>query len=81
MEYARHGIRIDNLMFGVFDTEKSRAMHEAMPQVMDKNAAKHHVGRFGDPVKGAGEAAAFRLSDRSGFITRSTKFVDGGRCR
>ena len=80
MEYARQGIRINTLLFGVFETEKSRAMHEAMPQVLDKNAAKHHVGRFGDSVKDAGEAAAFLLSERSGFITGSTMFVDGGMC-
>jgi len=80
IEYARNGIRINTLLFGVFDTEKSRAMHEAMPQVLKKNAAKHHVGRFGDPQTDAGEAAAFLLSERSGFITGSTMFVDGGMC-
>ncbi len=80
LEYARKGIRINTLLFGVFETEKSRAMHEAMPFVLEKNAAKHHVGRFGDPVQDAGEAAAFLLSDRSGFITGSTMFVDGGMC-
>lgn len=80
MEYARHGIRINTLLFGVFETEKSRAMHAAMQQVLEKNAAKHHVGRSGDPVKDAGEAAAFLLSERGGFITGSTMFVDGGMC-
>ena len=79
-EHGRKGIRINTVLFGVFETEKSRAMHEAMPYVLQKNAAKHHVGRFGDPVKDAGEAAAFLLSERSGFITGSTMFVDGGMC-
>jgi len=80
LEYARQGIRINTLLFGVFETEKSRALHEAMPYVLEKNSAKHHIGRFGDPEKDAGEAAAFLLSERSAFITGSTMFVDGGMC-
>ncbi len=76
LEYARQGIRINTLLCGVFDTEKSKAM----PQVLEKNAAKHHIGRFGDPEKDAGEAIAFLLSERSDFITGSTMFVDGGMC-
>ncbi len=80
MEYARQGIRINTLLYGVFETEKAKQMHAAMPQVLEKNAAKHHVGRFGDPQQDAGEAAAFLLSNRSGFMTGSTMFVDGGMC-
>ena len=52
-----------------------------MPQVLEKNAAKHHVGRFDEPEKHAGAAAAYLLSERSGFITGTTMFVDGGMCR
>jgi NAD(P)-dependent dehydrogenase (short-subunit alcohol dehydrogenase family) len=80
LEYARAGIRVNTLLFGVFNTEKSQALHEAMPQVRDKNAAKHHIGRFGDPEHDAGEAAAFLISSRSSFITGTTIFVDGGMC-
>lgn len=80
IEYARQGIRINTLLYGVFETEKAKQMHAAMPHVLEKNAAKHHVGRFGDPQHDAGEAAAFLLSDRSSFMTGSTMFVDGGMC-
>jgi NAD(P)-dependent dehydrogenase (short-subunit alcohol dehydrogenase family) len=79
-EYASHGIRINTLLFGVFETEKAKALHDAMPQVRAKNAAKHHLGRFGDPEHDAGEAATFLISERSTFITGTTLFVDGGMC-
>jgi NAD(P)-dependent dehydrogenase (short-subunit alcohol dehydrogenase family) len=80
LEYSCHGIRINTLLFGVFETDKTRALHEAMPHVRDKNAAKHHVGRLGDPQQDAGAAAEYLLSERSGFVTGSTMFIDGGMC-
>ncbi|MFW2405964.1 MAG: SDR family NAD(P)-dependent oxidoreductase [Gammaproteobacteria bacterium] len=80
LEYSGQGIRINTLLFGVFETEKAKQLHEAMPQVREKNAAKHHVGRFGDPEHDAGEAAAYLISERSSFVTGTTLFVDGGMC-
>ena len=80
LEYARQGIRINTLLFGVFETEKAKMLHEAMPAVHEKNAAKHHVGRFGNPEHDAGEAAAYLLSDRSSFVTGTTMYVDAGMC-
>jgi len=80
LEYSRQGIRINTLLFGVFETEKALQFHEAMPALRDKNAAKHHVGRFGDPEHDAGEAAAYLISDRGSFITGTTLHVDGGMC-
>lgn len=80
MEYARQGIRINCLLFGVFETEKAKAMHEAMPFILEKNAAKHHVGRFGNCERDAGAAAEFLLSEQSAFVTGSTMFIDGGMC-
>lgn len=80
LEYARQGIRINTLLFGVFETEKAKALHEAMPVIAEKNAAKHHVGRFGNPEHDAGEAASYLLSNRSSFVTGTTMFVDGGMC-
>ena len=80
LEYSRQGIRINTLLFGVFETEKAQQMHAAMPGFREKNAAKHHVGRFGDPEHDAGEAAAYLISDRSSFVTGTTLRIDGGMC-
>lgn len=80
MEYSRQGIRVNTLLFGVFATEKARQMHASMPAIEAKNAAKHHVGRFGDCEHDAGEAAAYLISERSAFVTGTTLFIDGGMC-
>lgn len=80
VEYGRQGIRINTLLFGVFATEKAIQMHAAMPAMEEKNAAKHHVGRFGDPEHDAGEAATYLISERSGFVTGATMRIDGGMC-
>ena len=78
LEYSRQGIRVNTLLFGVFETEKAKEMHEAMPFIEEKNAAKHHVGRFGEPEHDAGEAAVYLISDRSSFVTGTTLHIDGG---
>ena len=80
LEYSRQGIRINTLLFGVFETEKAKQFMDAMPAMKDKNAAKHHVGRFGDPEHDAGEAAAYLISERSTFVSGTTMFIDGGMC-
>jgi NAD(P)-dependent dehydrogenase (short-subunit alcohol dehydrogenase family)/phenylpropionate dioxygenase-like ring-hydroxylating dioxygenase large terminal subunit len=80
LEYSRQGIRINTLLFGVFETEKAKEFMDAMPEFQAKNAAKHHVGRFGDPEHDAGEAAAYLISERSTFISGTTMYIDGGMC-
>jgi NAD(P)-dependent dehydrogenase (short-subunit alcohol dehydrogenase family)/phenylpropionate dioxygenase-like ring-hydroxylating dioxygenase large terminal subunit len=80
LEYSRQGIRINTLLFGMFETEKAKQMFEAMPAMHEKAAAKHHVGRFGDPEHDGGEAAAYLISERSTFISGTTMHVDGGMC-
>jgi len=80
LEYSRQGIRVNTLLFGVFETEKAIQFHDAMPEFQQKNAAKHHVGRFGDPEHDAGEAAAYLISERGSFVTGTTMILDGGMC-
>ncbi len=78
VEYSGQGIRVNTLLFGVFETEKAQQLHQAMPEMHEKNLGKHHIGRLGDPEHDAGEAAAYLISDRSSFVTGTTLFVDGG---
>jgi len=78
LEYSRRGIRVNTLLFGVFATEKAEQLHAAVPAMREKNAAKHHIGRFGDPEHDAGEAAVYLVSGRSAFVTGTTLTVDGG---
>ncbi|MCC5793263.1 MAG: SDR family oxidoreductase [Chromatiales bacterium] len=80
VEYSPLGIRVNTLLFGVFETEKSARLHAAMPDIHAKNLGKHLVGRLGDPVHDAGETAIFLLSRRSSFMTGSELIVDGGMC-
>jgi len=80
LEYSRQGIRVNTILFGVFETEKAKEMHEAMPFILEKNAAKHHVGRFGDCEHDAGEMATYLISERSTFVTGTTLHLDGGMC-
>jgi NAD(P)-dependent dehydrogenase (short-subunit alcohol dehydrogenase family) len=80
LEYSRQGIRINTLLFGMFETDKAKQMFAAMPVIEEKSAAKHHVGRFGDCEHDAGEAAAYLISERSSFVTGTTMHVDGGMC-
>ena len=80
LEYGRQGIRVNTLLFGVFEPEKAKQIHAAMPAFLEKNAAKHHVGRLGDPEHDAGEAAAYLISDRGSFVTGTTLRIDGGMC-
>lgn len=64
----------------MFETEKAKQLQAAMSAALEKNAAKHHIGRLGDPEHDPGEAAAYLISDRSSFVTGSTLHIDAGMC-
>ena len=78
VEYSPRGIRTNSLVFGVFNTEKSRMLHQHMPKMLEINQSRHKVGRFGDPRQDAGAAAIYLLSEASGFVTGSVLTLDGG---
>jgi gluconate 5-dehydrogenase len=75
-DWARHGLQVNAIAPGYFDTELTRAL------VQDSAftawlAARTPAGRWGDPRELVG-AAVFLASDASSFVNGHTLYVDGG---
>lgn len=87
-QYARDGIRVNQIIPGRIDTDRIRSldrMHaeesgESLEDYQRRSAATIPLGRFGQPSE-FGAAAAFLLSERASFITGATLQVDGGQLR
>lgn len=87
-DLARQGIRINNLVPGLFGTERlkaldlinSREWRMTVEEVQNINFSNIPMGRYGDPDE-FGKAATFLLSDAASYVTGETFFVDGGRTR
>ncbi|MDF1572232.1 MAG: SDR family oxidoreductase [Bacteroidales bacterium] len=87
-DLARQGIRINNLVPGLFGTERlksldlinSREWRMTVEEVQNINYSNIPMGRYGDPDE-FGKAATFLLSDAASYVTGETFFVDGGRTR
>ncbi|HYF59348.1 MAG TPA: glucose 1-dehydrogenase [Burkholderiaceae bacterium] len=76
IDWARHGIRVNGLAPGYFDTELTA------PLVADREFTgwlekRVPLGRWGD-VKDLGGAAIFLASPASDFMTGQMIYVDGG---
>ncbi len=80
-DYARHGVRCNNLVVGTVRPQPGDI--STLPEGFDHGsldraiAATTMAGRVGSYAEAA-EAALFLLSDRSGFITGANIPVDGG---
>ncbi|GAB3026819.1 short-chain dehydrogenase [Nocardioides flavus (ex Wang et al. 2016)] len=76
LEWAEHGVRVNALSPGYFETDMTEALREH-----DKWRAhlleRIPLGRFGVPDELV-SAALFLASDASGFMTGSNVVVDGG---
>jgi len=85
-DVAQHGVTLNNVLPGQFDTDRLRSNHRAF-------AAARNVGpeearetfmrqiparRFGDPRE-FGAACAFLCSAHAGFITGQNLLLDGGQ--
>lgn len=75
-EYAKYGIRCNAVAPGFIETDMTSAKGAA-ETLKDKYMDLIPLGRFGSPEDVA-NAAAFLLSDRSGYITGKVLTVDGG---
>ncbi len=84
-QVARHGVTINNLLPGPFDTDRLRAniAARAKPGESPEAAAEREraaipAGRFGTPEE-FGAACAFLCGAHAGFITGHNLLLDGGK--
>lgn len=84
-EVAPHGVTINNLLPGTFDTDRGRAVIRAtaekegisFEEALGNAERRNPVGRLGDPAE-FGAACAFLCSAPAGFITGQNVLLDGG---
>lgn len=77
-ELVRNNVTINNLLPGVFDTDR-------VGQLMDEQTRKARIesslaGRFGDAEE-FGELCAFLCGAKSGYLTGQNILIDGGAYR
>jgi 3-oxoacyl-[acyl-carrier protein] reductase len=84
-QVVRHGVTINNLLPGPFDTDRLRANikaraspGEAPEAAQARERAGIPAGRFGAPEE-FGAACAFLCGAQAGFITGQNLLMDGGR--
>ena len=82
---VRHNVTINNILPGPFDTDRLRGSTTRMAELnkisaedmAKKRMAEVPAGRFGRPDE-FGAAAAFLVSNHTGFITGQNILLDGG---
>jgi gluconate 5-dehydrogenase len=75
-DWARHGLQVNGLAPGYFETEMNRALVEN-PEFSAWLCNRTPAGRWGR-VEELGGAAVFLASDASSFVNGQVVFVDGG---
>jgi NAD(P)-dependent dehydrogenase (short-subunit alcohol dehydrogenase family) len=75
VEFGEFGIRVNNILPGLFDTELADAF---TPEQKRNVIAATPLRRLGDPLE-IGYAVLFLASDASSFVTGTSLVVDGGR--
>jgi NAD(P)-dependent dehydrogenase (short-subunit alcohol dehydrogenase family) len=75
-QYTRHGIRINCVIPGPFDTPQARGSTQSTESI-ENVYRRHPMGRIGQPYEMA-NMLLFLASDEASFIAGSTYIVDGG---
>ncbi|MEM5429017.1 SDR family oxidoreductase [Cupriavidus oxalaticus] len=84
-EVAQHGVTINNLLPGPFNTDRLRKTMEggakqaglSVEEVAQRRAAQNPTRRFGEPAE-FGAACAFLCSRQAAYITGQNLLIDGG---
>jgi len=84
-ETVRHNVTINNLLPGMFDTDRLNSNFEAaakkegssLEEVREVRRRATPAGRFGDPAE-FGKACAFLCSAHAGYVTGQNFLIDGG---
>jgi len=84
-ETVRHNVTINNLLPGMFDTDRLNGTMEAVArkegrsveEVREARRNSSPARRFGDPME-FGRACAFLCSRHAGYITGQNVLIDGG---
>lgn len=87
-QLAADNIRINNIVPGLFDTERLRELdlrNSGEWRINIENVRKINfdqipMGRYGDPEE-FGNAAVFLLSEAASYVTGETFIIDGGKMR
>lgn len=77
-QVASHNVTINNVMPGLFDTDRLRHLQGGDSAVRERQISQIPARRFGDPAE-FGDLAAFLCGDRAGYITGQNLLIDGGQ--
>jgi 3-oxoacyl-[acyl-carrier protein] reductase len=88
IQEAKHGVRLNNLVPGFFDTDRLRELDRrnanasglSINEVRNTNFKGIPMGRYGEPDE-FGKAALFLISDAASYVTGETFVIDGGKMR
>lgn len=77
VEYSPHGVRVNAIAPGWFNTELNRRAYEGDPGRLQKILGRTPLGSLGEPLD-VGRAAVYLCSPAAKFVTGVVLPVDGG---